>query len=47
VELLDTRTVSLLFAMAMGELFCFIFVTLLISFKDSEMFDCMCEKVGT
>lgn len=47
MELLDTRTVSLFFAMAVGELFRFIFVTLLISFKGTEMVDCMCEKAGT
>ena len=47
MELLNTRTVSLFFAMAVSEFFWFIYVTLLISFKDTEMMDCMCEKVGT
>ena len=47
MELLDTRTVSLFFAVAVGELFCFISVTLLITFKDTEMLVSMCEKVGT
>lgn len=47
MELLDTKTVSLFFAMAVGELLCSIFVTLLISFKDTEMMNSVCEKVGT